>query len=633
MKNYRKIILASCIGATLIASTSCRDDFSDINSNPSQITKADPSYLFAQACFEFDPCDYTYWFYDAPMLYSWNQMAVPTSSFAESFKVTTVKGGVNHINTLKYVREVEAIRSRMSETESSAHAATGAALDVISAILGIAASDLNGDIPFTEAANALHGGTLTPKYDRVADLYTLWLSQMDNAISIFTTAKDQVFPANQDMVYAGDKAKWAKLANSLKLKIAARLISQDRAKALKIAEEVASASCGYINDIDQDMLFNKATVNSNSDNFIYHWQNGFMQGHGASQRIMDFMVENKDPRVRFCYQKNSWNSHIVQEFYNQNKAIPAYIEQNVDYTVNADGKKEFKAWKGLGEPWVRYYGLPLEYNAKDNAAKYGDWYDYENRFKITDEEGKSSKTYRPYSMFQYQMIVGRTGEFTVPTVPGGPVITRTEQRPWYGLYLGAGEVNLYLAEFALLGASLPQSAESYYTKGLEMSVREYDRLAEKNKIAYYKTTYDYDSNEKSIELKDGEIEAMLESAEYQLTGSKAEQLEKVYLQQMLNFTLYPYDAFITSRRAGLPKFNSSLVARQDFSVVPVTEIPRRMHTDVPNETNLMYNVLIEAFQAQGYTPTAPGATNTSILNSERAWQDKGAPQWGEGPQM
>lgn len=145
------------------------------------------------------------------------------------------------------------------------------------------------------------------------------------------------------------------------------------------------------------------------------------------------------------------------------------------------------------------------------------------------------------------MVIGRYYTFTLPTVPGGPVITRTENRPWYGMYLGGSEVNLYLAEFKLLGANLPGTAEDYFKKGIRLSVQEYDKTAGLNQIPYYGTTYDYDPNEVSIELKDGEIDAMLASPDYNLTGSTSDQLEKVYLQQMIHFIMYPYDQFVTAR--------------------------------------------------------------------------------------
>lgn len=73
----------------------------------------------------------------------------------------------------------------------------------------------------------------------------------------------------------------------------------------------------------------------------------------------------------------------------------------------------------------------------------------------------------------------------------------------------------------------------------------------------------------------------MENEDYKLTGSAAEQLEKVYIQQMLNYTLYPDELYVTARRSGLPKFGSNLISRENFSLVPVTNIPRRLDTDLP----------------------------------------------------
>ena len=268
MNKYSNILMGFGLSAALVCTTGCRDDFADINSSPSQVTVGDPSYLFAMAAMDFEPFGYTFWFYDAPMLTSWSQMAVPTGSFTESSALTTVTGGVSYVNTLKLAHEITYLRSNMSEEDAAKHAVTAACVDVLTTYLALSSSDINGDIQFTEAGNALHGGTLTPAYDRIADLYTLWLDQLNSAITTFTTATDQIFTNEQDIVYKGDRAKWAKMANSLKLRIAARLISQDKARALTIASEVANASCGYIDSLDDAMLFNKSVVNSSSDDYI-----------------------------------------------------------------------------------------------------------------------------------------------------------------------------------------------------------------------------------------------------------------------------------------------------------------------------------------------------------------------------
>lgn len=630
--NYKRTLVSSLIGAVALSATSCRDDFATINTSPSQVTTAQPTYLFAQAVLDFENSGYTYWFYNAPMMYSWAQMATPTGGYTSTFTTTTATGGQGsqYLNTLKYVNEIKYYQSTLSEEEAAQYNNILSCLNIMTAFLGVFDTDMYGDIQFTEAAQALHGGTLTPKYDTLEDLYDHWLEQLDEAISTVTTSSDQIKLSTQDVVYNGDMAKWAKLANSIKLKIATRLLIKDQARALQIAQEVANASCGYIDSLSDAMLFNKATNNTSSNDYAYHWSNGFMESTAASQRVMNFMVDNQDPRVRFCYQKNEWNSKIIQAFYDQKRDIPSYIEENVEYTTDSDGKKTFVSWKGLGEPWVRYYGIPVEFDARDNSSLYGDYFNYTTKFQIYEVGGSNYKSYCPYSLFQQQMIIGRYYTTSVPTVPGGPVIERTDDRPWYGLYMGSAEVNLYFAEFSLLGAALPQSTEYYYDRGVRASVEEYDHLAELNQIAYYGTTYDYDPFEASIELKDGELDTMMESEEYQLTGSTSEKLEKVYIQQMLNFTLYPDELFVTARRTGLPKFNSDLLARENFSIVPVTEIPRRFDTGIPLETELTYQIELEAYQRQGLTPTSAGP-NGSTLNSERLWQDIGAPQWGEGP--
>ena len=623
MKKYHYITSLLLAGSSLLM-TGCQDDFAELNQDPSTVTKGDISYLFAQGVLDFEPSDYTYWFYNADQMYQWTQLLVSTGGVTSTVFDGGTNPGFKSIDVLKYANEIKYLRSQMPEEESSLYEAYEAAINVLCAYMGIFDSDFIGNIPHTEAAQALHGGTLTPKYDSVESLYNLWLSNLDAAIVTFTTAQNQVFNTQQDAIYNGQKDKWAKLANSLKLKIAARLISQDRAKAIQIAEQVAKASCGVLDGEADDFLFNKASYNSSNQDKTYHWSNGILQSVGGSKTLIDLMVSNRDPRVRFVFQKNDWNSKVVQLFFDAGKQsqVPHYIMENIDYTVDADGKYKFNSWKGAGEPWVRYYGFPLDYNAGQQAGKFGDWFNYSINCKYNDDY-----TYRPFSRFQQEQVYGRI-DFTYPVAAGDPVIQDIEDVPWYGMYMTTAEVNLYLAEFKLLGANLPGSAQDYFNKAIRASVDEYDRLARLNKIPYYGTTYNYDPHEKPIDLVAGEIDEMMSHKDYQLTGDKASDLEKVYIQQILHFLMSPIDAYSTARRSGVPKIGSSIFPRMDYSAhgFPVTKIPRRVALNAPSPTDLMYDVLNQAYKEQGFS-----IGSGSILNSERIWQDINAPQWGSGP--
>lgn len=623
MKKYTKLFFASLLAAPLLLS-SCREDFSELNDKKDAVTEGDPSYLFAQAVISFEPSGYGYWFYSAPDFYNDTQLGVPTGSVTESVVEGSSHPGFTSISVLNYLYAVDYERSKMSAEESAKYANTSAAIQVLAIYSGIYDTDFCGDIPYTEAAQARYGGTLTPKYDHVKDLYDLWLSHLDDAIQALTTNTDQIKLSNQDVVYGGDWTKWAKLANSLKLKIAARLISQDMDRAKSIAAEVVAASCGVLDGEDDDFLFHKADQHTSDSKIAYHWNDAVLASIAPSLKVVNFMIDNQDPRVRFFYTKNSWNSKIVDLFLANGRKndIPHYILENVE-TTTIEGVEHFKSWTGPGEPWVRYYGLPLAFNANATPVDYGDWFDYSNRCKFD-----ANNTYRPYSLFQEEMLRGRK-DYTVPVVPDGPVVEDLDDNPWYGMYLTTAEVNLYLAEFAIYGASGLADASTYFNKAVRASVEEYDRLAGLNKIPYYGTTYSYDSNEKVIDLQAGEIDHLMAQADYQLTGDKNLDLEKIYLQQMLHFTFQPVDLFVTGRRSGCPKFNSSLLARQDYTAnnIPVTYYPRRTAVTAPSDTELMRDNILEAYQYQGFS-TTPG---NEVLNKERIWQDINAPQWGEGP--
>ncbi|MFV0544871.1 MAG: SusD/RagB family nutrient-binding outer membrane lipoprotein [Bacteroides sp.] len=626
MKKYKSIFKTLLLGSLLL-SVGCQDDFTELNDKKDAVATADPKYIFAQGVLSFEPSDYTYWFFNAVNFYNATQYSVPTASVTENVIEGSEQQSYKSIEILKYVNALKYERSKMDAVKSAQYENVAAALDVLAVYMGIFDTDFCGDIPFTEAAAALYGGTYTPKYDHVEDLYTLWLGTLDKSITSFTTAANQIKLDNQDVIYKGNWAKWAKLANSLKLKIAARLISQNFELAKSIASQVVAAPCGVLDGTADDFLFHKADAHNSNNDYVYHWNNGVLAGAGASKSYVDFLIKNKDPRVRFFYKKNSWNSKIVDLFLAQNRKsdIPAYIMDNIETKIE-DGKEVFSAWKGLGEPWVRYYGLPGAYNANANTAVYGDWFDYSNRCKIVS--GTSNYVYVPFSTFQEEMLRGRI-DFTVPVVPNGPVIEDKEDYAWYGMYMTTAEVNLYLAEFATYGASGLSSASTYFTKALTKSVEEYDRLAGLNKVPYYGTTYGYDPNEKPINLVNGEITTMLANPDYQLTGNKALDLEKIYLQQMLHFTFQPADQFVTGRRSGCPKFGSALIARDDYAAnqMPAAYYPRRTSVSAPAPTDLMKDILTESYKYQGFS-TTPGK---GVLNTERVWQDVGAPQWGAGP--
>ncbi len=608
-----------------LTTTSCVDDLKELNQNPSTVSKADPKGLMAQAIISFQPNDYLLWWYNVKYLTQWPQLCCPTGSFTESYTEQAELGGQGgqYVTPLRYRNEIKAAIDYSGEENLRGYEA---ACTVMAVYLGIFDSDMFGALPYTEACRYKTDGILIPKYDMVQDLYATWLSELDAAIAIFQN-KDLESSPSEDPAYNGDWSKWARLANSLKLKIAVRLLVQDKAQALSIAKSVANSPVGYIDELDQDFRFAKATkVNTGDLDAVYGTGNG-LTNMGLSAVAAKFMLGSLDPRVRFIYTKNSYNSKVVQGFIDANKwdDLPTCVKE----VVVRDENGNFKEWGGLGEPWVRYQGLPVVLDANVNPD-YAEYFNYGTRYNLTVDE--ATKSYYPFSTMSEEMRRGRV-DFTVPTL-GKEVIQDTDDNPLYVMYMTAAEVNLYLAEFKALGAELPKSANDYYTRGVRFSVQTYDALAAANKIPYYGTTYGYDPNEKPIDLQDGEIEAMLATDNVKLTGSASEQLEKIYLQELIHFSLMVDDQYVTARRSGYPKFGSELWPMIEFPNVKTTAIPRRFEIGTISPTDVMKEVKAEAYKQQGFntlgTGHSGGAYNnsTSPLNTERVWQDLGAPQWG-----
>ncbi|MDD4404507.1 MAG: SusD/RagB family nutrient-binding outer membrane lipoprotein [Parabacteroides sp.] len=633
--NLKSIIATAVIGTTLFTSTGCKDDFADANTDPSIINKGDIRYLFTEGLLNFEPQGYLAWYYNAAYTTKWVQSYASTGSNGDQFNIMGATGGQGSQtnNVLKSAREVSFLLDNMAPEEAAKYQYIKHMFSPILVYLGMFDTDMYGDMPYTEAVMARYTNPmlLTPKYDTTEELYDIWLTELNTAIEVLSNPVKvgnltitQTALGSQDFVYKGDPAKWAKFANSLKLKIAVRLLHSNKEKALAIAKEAASNPAGLMSSLDDDFIYNKGAKE-------YHFGDDLNVG-APSKQLVDLLITSRDPRVRFFYQKNDFNSKVVQAFFDAGKALPPYIAANV-ISEEVAGKKVFKAWAGAGEPWVRYYGIPVQVQAAQEA-EYMDYFD-SNRWKISIDD--KEKTYTPYAYFNREMVQGQK-DYTFPDAPNVSVTQDIIDQPWYGMFYSTAEVNLYLAELKLVGADLPKSAADYFKTGVELSVKAYDKLADLNKIPYYHSVYvDYGKNndvedprnEKSIKLVDGELETLLAKEAYQLTGSKASDLEKVYIQQYIHFTMSPNDQFVSVRRSGVPMKGSKILPWVEFSTTTNYIMPRRFEINAVEKSDLMYDIKIAAFARQGFSV---GTNNDPVLlNSERVWQDKGAPNFGAGP--
>ncbi|MGS2763888.1 SusD/RagB family nutrient-binding outer membrane lipoprotein [Sinomicrobium sp. M5D2P9] len=607
------------LSVLLLTITGCsKDDFADLNTDPSTVIEPDLRFSITKSIEQMYQDDYTTWFYNNfDYAFPWSQLTGTGLGNDERFVEMGPSGGHNIYASL--FPNVRDIRARIDSMDAENRAVRRSMRAMTYPILiqpAITETDNLGSRIYTEAALAGYTNPrlLTPVFDNQERLFETWLEELDNAIPELMTSNQYDMDA-QDIIYGGNYTKWAKFCNLLKLKIAARLINKDRPKALQIAEDVANSPAGYMDDLHDDFIYKRGVL-------YYGTGNGTQPGTGG-KNIVEFLVTNKDPRVRFLFTKNHFNAEIIQAFIDAGKDLPPYIEQYVEKDINGD----FDSWKAPGEPWVRYFGAPLSPDARFESSNDPYFRQNElNRISI----GGVEKTYTSTS--SYSERITRTGfNHTYPTKPGGRVIEQRDNYPGLNVILGSSaETNLYLAEFKLLGANLPKSAQEYFNRGVELSIRRLDALSANNRMPYYEKdpvyTDETEAARASTRLKEGEITELLEQPAYDL-GTDA--LEKIYIQQYVNFAGTPGDLWALVRRSGIPRTGSSYLPRDPFlSSGAELTVPRRFVIGTPTEDSKNYENQVKAAQEQGFTT---GTNNPNTLNSERIWFDLENPEYGAGP--
>ena len=116
-----KYILASCCLGAGLFTTSCVDEFKDLNSQEKDISIPNIRFLFAQCLYEFEPMDYSAWFYDIPRMARWGQCTVAPSGNIDSFNLITEQGSVgSHVyDVLRMVNDVRYQISQMSDEDKA----------------------------------------------------------------------------------------------------------------------------------------------------------------------------------------------------------------------------------------------------------------------------------------------------------------------------------------------------------------------------------------------------------------------------------------------------------------------------------------------------------------------------------
>lgn len=153
-------------------------------------------------------------------------------------------------------------------------------------------SDCYGPTPFSMVGG---GDSYSVAYDDMPDLYNAMFEELDASIEALKSAAgsgtNSTF-ANTDYVYHGDISKWVKFANTLKLRMALRIVNPNPALAKQKAEEAVNDVGGLISD-PSDAAWSDNIPGGNALNKVTAiWGEGRI-----SADITSYMNGYSDPRL------------------------------------------------------------------------------------------------------------------------------------------------------------------------------------------------------------------------------------------------------------------------------------------------------------------------------------------------
>ncbi|MEN8250071.1 MAG: SusD/RagB family nutrient-binding outer membrane lipoprotein [Bacteroidota bacterium] len=306
-------------------------------------------------------------------------------------------------------------------------------------------TDTYGDIPYFDAVKGYDEGVLYPKYDNQQDIYTDFFKELKEAAAQL----DPAMPLNGDLIYGGNVEGWKKFANSLRLRLAMRLIHVDNTLAQTEAEAAVA-----------DGVFESYTDGA----IVYHGNYNVIEGGTVAeirgnafsqvQRFAEEIVVGCETYVSYLRDNNDPRFTLMFGMYGAYEADgpTVYDHRSVNETsVEATAEYKAKYGKLQGFPSGHFIWNPIEL---EDGTEDPDWSWATN---TVDVNGKTVQFLRYFKALQLRRELTR---LEMPTI-----------------YQSYSEVELWLAEMATYGwATGGADAKTHFANAVQASIDEMEEI-------------------------------------------------------------------------------------------------------------------------------------------------------------
>lgn len=368
-------------------------------------------------------------------------------------------------------------------------------------------TDFYGDVYYSEALKAREG-VLYPKYDKQGDIYNGLLKELDDANALIDAGTEPVSDT-YDLMFGGNKEKWKKFSNSLKLRLLMRASAKMPDAGTKIAalanapilsDPTENASIAYVGTLGGE------TGNSWAGGPLNWGTIDNFDTRRPCKTLIDKLTELNDPRLQvwFAPVEKPWTSDPAKHGVSFNTTDPngytytstwEYIDRK-NNDIAAYATKEI-----LLDSNKVYAGFV--------AGMLADWKNGNGHYDVA--------------------AGGTVGNFKVSKFSK---LFRENKHPLLkAMIMNSDEVQFILAEAAAKGL-IPGTADTYYRKGISNSLLRWG-------------------------VKQEQVDKYMDQAVVRLPADKAGQLAKIADQKWISLFLVSSEAYLDLRRTRLPNIFSN----------------------------------------------------------------------------
>lgn len=315
----RKTLLqAGCLLA-LLATSCSRDKFAEVNTDPDLVlvNRVDPKTMFLTAPIAIHANDFEAYYDIHRNLEYWIGAWVPIGGngviitrFRTPISASNFPYRYENLYTRESIgaggsmREIRNIVDKMSAGDGAKYQNIRAISYIPAALAAFNVTDIMGSIAFSDAFQARYTSppVFTPKYDSQEALYDTLNNQLKASVAALklTTGPTQELLGASDLWFHGsgnEATNWIMAANSLRMRIAMRMLKRKPAAAKAIIDEVLADNVGPVNSRAANWNFKGGPNVANGGNY------NLAAGISGQKAAVDFMYKTTDPRMRNIYAK------------------------------------------------------------------------------------------------------------------------------------------------------------------------------------------------------------------------------------------------------------------------------------------------------------------------------------------